>query len=170
MEPFQGTKEFLDKAQQLHTHLSKYDTDIQQKKLKKYQRDIKDFEQNQVYKWQTDLIPTNPNVPPVQRDLEIHNAVSQLAKDFNKRATPHTPVRTSNKSVSYPKNNPPQRGRNYPPQNNNNYPYPAPYMVPTHNRFAPLSNRPSDYDYQYHNPEHNYYQPRPPRGNHRGNY
>lgn len=67
IEPFQGTKEFLDKAQQLHTYLFKYDAEIQQKKLKKYHRDTKDFEQNQVYKWQAELTPASSNESSVVR-------------------------------------------------------------------------------------------------------
>lgn len=52
MEPFKSNSEYAEKAKTLQIHLTNYDGEIKSKKLKKYQRDIKDFEGNKVYKWQ----------------------------------------------------------------------------------------------------------------------
>lgn len=54
MVPFKESNEYQGKAQNLQTYLSKYDGEIKQKT---YQRDLKDFNDQKVYKWQEELIP-----------------------------------------------------------------------------------------------------------------
>lgn len=100
--------------------------------------------------------------------MEVHNVVAQLANNFETNS--HTSAKKSGKPPTHLKNCPPQNINTYPSQNANSYPYPAPYSVPTQNRYTSLDTRSSEYGYQYYIQGPNQYQFRPPRGNFRGNF
>lgn len=52
--PFHETREYKDKENNLQEAAKKYDKEIQLKKQKKFKRDVLDYKNQQVYKWQTD--------------------------------------------------------------------------------------------------------------------
>lgn len=160
MEPFMSSQEYIDKAKELSTHLTKYDGEIKDKKLKKYFRDIKDYQENKVYKWQDNLQTSPPQDSPAEREIEVHNTVANLAP--NMKRDPGTPQR-AHKKESYSQNNTiKSHPHTYPPV------YQSPYRGQNYNRPAPTEYRPPDYGYYTHN--RNQYPYRPPRGHQRGNF
>ena len=173
MGPFMGSKEYLERAQTLQSHLTKYDGNIKNKKLKKYHRDTKDYQDSKVYKWQIKSEPIGSKDSSIDRDIEVHNLVTLAANKFKTQSS--TPKKTKKTSQGPQQQGgrgpPPQPPYNsgYHPGPPNNY-QPAPYMAPNHNRFAPLDNRPMDYNYSnyYQGPQQ--YAQRPPRGKSRGNH
>lgn len=50
--PFLESREYKDKEKNLQEAVTKYDKEIQQKKQKKFRRDVLDYKNQQVYKWQ----------------------------------------------------------------------------------------------------------------------
>lgn len=129
---------------------------------------MKDFEENKVYKWQEEYNPASSKESPVERDIEVYKVVAQLATNFKNNS--HTPVKKPAKPPNNTKNYPSQNSNTHSFQNANPYPYPAPYSVPTQNRFLPLDTRSPDYNYQYYGQGSNQYPSRPPRGHFRGNF
>lgn len=52
LDPHKDTKEYIERMNHIKEFMDKVDKETQNKKLKKYQRDINDYQQNMVYKWQ----------------------------------------------------------------------------------------------------------------------
>lgn len=53
--PFKDSLEYKAKSTQIQKFIEKTDKDIKAKKIKKYQRDLKDYGDNSVYQWQEDV-------------------------------------------------------------------------------------------------------------------
>lgn len=56
LAPFANQAEYKHKERELQELIKKYDTEIQAKKQKKYKRDVLDYHNMKVYKWQTTII------------------------------------------------------------------------------------------------------------------
>lgn len=52
--PFLSKPDYKDKETQLQESIKKYETEIQTKKQKKFKRDVLDYKNNKVYKWQAE--------------------------------------------------------------------------------------------------------------------
>ncbi|XP_069610013.1 uncharacterized protein [Ranitomeya imitator] len=85
------TKENLEIwSNEFNKDLDKWENDICQRKLKKYQRDMRDYEENKIYKWQWKKVNT---------DFDIHrkssfNSISS-ASDASTSSTNHGPHMTT---------------------------------------------------------------------------
>lgn len=69
IEPFKESEEFLRLSTELKNRLIKWDTETQNKKNKKFIRDLDDFGKNNVFKWQV----TTPDVASTQIHLNPSN-------------------------------------------------------------------------------------------------
>lgn len=139
--PFKDTPEYRDKNSQVHKYLEHLDRDTKNKKIKKYQRDLKDYREH-VYKWQEES-GEFALVQSVESSPERGEGAG--------REPYYTPIPRGNPS-NQPRPNTRGRGGGGasrtpadpgPPGVRNQYEYYEPdrsmnYGVPTHNRFQPL--------------------------------
>lgn len=73
LEPYKESSDFKKLATQLNKDLISKDLEGQQRKMKKYQRDIEDYKTEQVFKWQkkTDPIPSSSMYSTPEREVRI---------------------------------------------------------------------------------------------------
>lgn len=97
LSPFVATQEYKDKSINLKKQLTKYDNDIKKKKVKKHQRDIKDYKEGKVYRWQEDMVKT------ISRNSSMEQEVVQ---NSGQDRTYNQPPRTGNNVIQESGKNP----------------------------------------------------------------
>lgn len=70
--PFLESREYKEKENKLQEAMTKYDKEIQLKKQKKFRRDVLDYKNQQVYKWQIDenYMEDNHNISMIDESRE----------------------------------------------------------------------------------------------------
>lgn len=81
MEPLKETTEFKRLATQLNKDLIAKDLEVQNRKKKKYQRDITDYKTDQVFKWQSKVepAPPTPTYSTPEREVRIQDPTTSHA-------------------------------------------------------------------------------------------
>lgn len=146
LNTFINNPEYTRLMGELHRSMQKKDTENKNAKKKKYQRDFEDYQNKQVFRWQSTLASNTAtnSQPQTGTAMNGHMAVSQPQgqlysqqqnnKQFNRGypphrqddALPHTPYRQLPKKSQYnQQRRPSNEGRNGPPPNQGNWGYGA---------------------------------------------
>lgn len=138
MDPHKETKEYIETMKHLKELLDELDKDTQNKKIKKYQIDVSDYQYNKVYEWQKkkEGERTEPRASSMEKEEVQNNPNQHIPNTSNRNDMRRSPHRGMKKTVDT--RQPQQMNRTRPP------PHTPMYQVPTHKSFRPL-----DYEYDY---------------------
>lgn len=139
--PFNSQSDYKVKERELQEHIKKYDANIQAKKQKKYKRDVLDYTNKKVYKWQIELGETSVDSDELSLDDQFSDEI--IEEDTQPLNTPRR-TRFENTTPSRREAIPrtPNSPSRYPGNRRDDYygrpPMSPRYNVPTRNRYSPL--------------------------------
>ena len=128
MTPHISTDDFSTRAKKLQDFLSKLDNEIKTKKVKKYQRDKKDYLAGKIYSWQENDVTPSSNNTSLNDEIEIAETQGVVATQGSTAATgikKKTATPTANKNNIH-KSTPNKTQQGGPPP-------PQPHAYPPHN-------------------------------------
>lgn len=143
--PFASQRDYKDKEKELQEHIKKYDGEIQAKKQKKFKRDVLDYKNNRVYKWQSNLEDASNDMEDTLMEDPLEEGIEARILGLRENTPPPgTPVYPMMNTRGRPRT--PQHYGYTPNQRRVSYREPSDqrtsrrFHVPTHNRFSPLRN------------------------------
>lgn len=140
--PFVHLKEYKDKEKELQESIKKYDTTIQAKKQKKFKRDVMDYKNSNVYKWQIhgDSQDEQPDDPSMEEESEEPILLPPLGMmgGTPRRVDniPYSPTRLITPNIISERRD--NRRDDYRGPPNYRTPSNNRYNIPVRNRYSPL--------------------------------
>lgn len=139
--PFVHLKEYKDKEKELQESIKKYDSDIQANKQKKFKRDVLDYKNSTVYKWQVSLDDQQDELEDLSMDESSEEPILTRPLGMLGFTTRRMEV-TSNPPYSQERPAPSNRQPGRRDVRRDDYQAPLDYRTPTNNRYnIPTYNR-----------------------------